>query len=405
MAASADYLSAGSEVRAAGVVVGKVLSAQPTRTGQARLVLEIDDPTAWPIPRSTHVQFRWASTIAFTNRYVELDFPSGRAASGPVIPGGGTIPADQVTPTVEARPAVRHVRHEHPGQPRSALRRGRAGAGERRPGPAGGARLLAARADSGQPPALRGLGGDPQALSQLVASTDTVVHAIQASNPGVGQFVTGASRTFAAVGSQASQLQTLLAETPPALDTARATLAHASRTLIAATRLLTGLAPGIDQLRAVAAPLNGTLQSLVKIGPDAQQTLNAVRAAVPYLNPLLTKATALMPRTRIDREPGRHRAGLHQAVLPGDRRLRHHVDRARRPERRSRQVLPRQRVRLCAAGVRGAADQRTVPEAVPRQADLCLPAPAGIQLGPALVQQRLWRSGATRSTPPTTRWR
>jgi phospholipid/cholesterol/gamma-HCH transport system substrate-binding protein len=294
VAASADYLSAGSQVRAAGVVVGQVVSAAPTRSGQARLVLEIDDPTAWPIPRATQVQFRWASTIAFTNRYVELDFPSSGARGGLVIPAGGTIPADHVTPTVE----LDQVFSTFDAGTRASLGRLFAEGG---PALANAGPGLRAVLDKTPPALIQAnrllgeLGADPEALRQLVASADTVVHAIEVSNPGVGQFVTGAAHTFAAVGSQASQLQALLTETPPTLDTARTTLAHAGRTLIAATRLLTGLEPGIEQVRAVAAPLNGTLESLVKIGPDAQRTLSALRAAVPYLNPLLTKATQLMP--------------------------------------------------------------------------------------------------------------
>jgi len=291
---SADYLTAGSEVREAGVQVGTVQSAQPTRRGMARLVLNID-AAGWPLPVNTKAQFRWASTIAFANRYVELDLPSQTGGvEEPTIHDGGTIPSRNVTPSVE----LDQLFGTFDNSTRKSL-----GQLFQEGGPA----LLQAapglRATLDQTPSaldqtnkvLEDLTAQPRDLGTLVSSADQVVHAIQISNPGIGQLVTGAAQTFQATGTRAVALERTLSEAPPTLDVTRVTLAHASRTLNAATDLLTHLSPGIRQLRLLAPPLNDTLQSLVRIGPDARQTLTTLRAAIPYLNPLLDKTRGLMP--------------------------------------------------------------------------------------------------------------
>jgi hypothetical protein len=142
---------------------------------------------------------------------------------------------------------------------------------------------------------LHDLDANERALGTLVTSSDRVVHAAQAANPGVGQLVSSAATTFDAIASQAGALKDTLSGTAPTLSRARVTLAHADRTLTSAGSLLTSLAPGIAQVRRLAAPLDSALQSLVAVGPDAVTTLRTARAAAPQLDPLLSKATGLMP--------------------------------------------------------------------------------------------------------------
>jgi hypothetical protein len=56
------------------------------------------------------------------------------------------------------------------------------------------------------------------------------------------------------------------------------------------------LAPGVRQVRKLASPLNSVLGTVVRVAPDATATLATARDATPALNPLLAKATRLMPQ-------------------------------------------------------------------------------------------------------------
>src|SRR5207253_487655 len=58
LAPTADWMRPGLQVRIAGQVVGHVNSATPTRTGSARVSIEIGDQ-AWPLPIGTTASFRW----------------------------------------------------------------------------------------------------------------------------------------------------------------------------------------------------------------------------------------------------------------------------------------------------------------------------------------------------------
>jgi ABC-type transporter Mla subunit MlaD len=291
VAESATWMIPGLEVRAAGRVVGSVTSAEPTRIGSARVQLQIDDPSVWPLPVGTTAQFRWAGTIAFTNRYVELDLakPGGRS-----LPDGGVISGQDVVPPVELDQLTNifdaGTRHnlkallDNGGPTLARAQSGLAATLERAP-----AALQQARA------ALDEIGGDPGPLDTLVRSADSIVHAVQSSNPGVGALVTDAARTFGAAANQADALRQMLAETPGTLDAVDHTLRHADGTLASAQRLLTALSPGVGKVRQLAGPLNSLLGTVLAVGPDATSTLRSVRRAVPDLNPLLDRARSLMP--------------------------------------------------------------------------------------------------------------
>jgi phospholipid/cholesterol/gamma-HCH transport system substrate-binding protein len=290
----ARFLHKGADVRVAGRTVGKISEATPTRQGIARLELEIDDDRVWPLPRGTQVHFRWLSTIALAGRYVELVLP---AKGGPAIPEGGTIAADDVTSAVELDDVFRTLDRPTRRNLRGLFTEA---------GPAlanGGDDLRRALVDGpsavAQADAVLGdLGADERKLDTLVRSVDSVAHAVETSNPGIGRLLTGAAKTFDAIGSRSRELQRVMTAMPPTLDTARETLAHADRTLIAVNGLAGDLAPGVAQVRRLAPPLNRTLATLVRIGPDARRTLGALRRAAPDLNPLLTRARTLMPRIR-----------------------------------------------------------------------------------------------------------
>jgi ABC-type transporter Mla subunit MlaD len=292
--ADATDALAGQEIRAAGRPVGEIASIEPVRRGHAlRLDLAIDD-AAWPVPSGTRFALRWGGTISYGNRYLALE--QGPSAAPPLT-DGQTIPAADFTVPVEFDQLIGTFTPEVRSDLKSFLDRG-------------GVTLSAAEPDLRQaieaaPPALAQAGfvlhdldADEQALDTLVISTDRVVGAVHAADPGVGRLVSSAATTFDAIGSEAGSLKDTLAAAPPTLIHARATLAHAGRTLGVAGDLLARLAPGVDQVRRLAAPLDGTLARLMSVGPGAVSTLETAHTAAPQLNPLLGKATRLMPELR-----------------------------------------------------------------------------------------------------------
>jgi phospholipid/cholesterol/gamma-HCH transport system substrate-binding protein len=78
----------------------------------------------------------------------------------------------------------------------------------------------------------------------------------------------------------------------------RATLHRADPVLALAGKVTGRLAPGVTEVRRLAAPLDGVLASLRTVGPDARSTLRTLRGATPSLNPLLSRATTLLPKVR-----------------------------------------------------------------------------------------------------------
>jgi virulence factor Mce-like protein len=291
VAPEARFMRAGLEVRAAGKVVGSVDQAVATRAGTARVLLRINDG-AWPLPAGTTATFRWAGTIAFTNRYVELTLPPSDAAP---LRDGATIAGADVTPTVE----VDQIAALFNRATRRALRRTLQ---------TGGAAFQAARPElpralNAAPPALAqarallgDLGADREALDTLVRSADALTHAIDTSKPGTRELLSGAATTLQAVASRSAQLQTTLGALPATLGTARSTLSRADGTLRALDGVLRKLEPGVAGVREISRPLKRLLRTTKTVAPQAQSTLASLRVATSDLNPVLDRAPALLDR-------------------------------------------------------------------------------------------------------------
>ena len=289
---TATWMMPGLQVRVAGDVVGHVVSAQPTRTGTARVVAAIDDTKIWPLPVGTTAAYRWAGTIAFTNRYVELKLPPH--TGGPTLPDGAVIPARDVTQSVEFDQVFGVFGPQTRTRFKQFLDQGGPAFQRAEPGLEGSlAKAPAALAQARL--ALQELGSDPAELSGLVASTDAVVHAVQSSNPGIAQLVSGAATTLDATADQAGALGRSLEEMPGALSTAQATLDRADTTLDRADTVLRRLSGGVEGVIGLAPGVNRLLRTVVQVGPSASSTLVNLRAAAPDLDALLTKAQSLMP--------------------------------------------------------------------------------------------------------------
>jgi phospholipid/cholesterol/gamma-HCH transport system substrate-binding protein len=288
----ATNVIAGQEVRAAGQKVGVIAAMDPIRRGRAvRLELRLED-TAWPLPQGTRFALRWGGTISYSNRFIALR----RGPTGaPAIPDGSTIPASSFTLPVEYDQLVGTFTPKVRRDLKTLIHRGGVAFTTARPD--------LRRALAAAPPAvtqasavMRDLAADQRALDTLVRSSDGVVGAVHAADPGIGRLVSGAATTFDTTAREVTALRATLHRTPGTLAAVRRTLAHADGTLAAAADLTDRLAPGVTQVRKLASPLNSVLGTVVRVAPDAKATLATARRATPDLNPLLTRATRLMPQ-------------------------------------------------------------------------------------------------------------
>jgi len=302
LAPEARFMRAGLEVRVAGARVGRVVRAEATRRGTARVVLAIDDERAWPLPRGTKATFRWAGTIAFTNRYVELLPP---VPGGATLAEGAVVQGDDVIPSVEVDQIAALFDEDGRADLKDLLRTTGASLDRSRPQLPRALREAPAALDQAQG-LLRELGDDREALDTLLRSADSVVHAIATSRPGLRRLLEGTGTTLAAVGRRSPELETVLRQAPSTLAITRGTLRRADRTLRTADLVLRDLRPGVRELRRVSAPLSATLATVRRVAPDATDTVTTLGRATKDLDPLLRGAQPLLREaTPVAREAAR----------------------------------------------------------------------------------------------------
>lgn len=293
----ANFMSPGLKVRAAGVPVGEVVSADLTADKQARLGLKITDDKVWPLPTGTRARVRFGGTARFSDRYIDL-IP---AATGAPLADGAEIratdantPDDIVTTPTEFDELFGIFK----APTRRALKATLDAAGPALLQAAPPLQRSLDRAPAALDEAsgvLSDLNDDPAALDTLVRTSDRVVQSIQASDPDVGRLVSAAGTTFSSLASEASNLKLAIERTPKTLTRARATMRNVDVTLAAASDLAKRLDPGVAQVKQIASPLRSTLDTVVDVGPDVRTTLSTVRKAIPNLDPFVTGAQRQMP--------------------------------------------------------------------------------------------------------------
>lgn len=281
----------GLAVRAAGQRVGKVTGLATVDGGRgARVEIGITDDAVWPLPTDTRLRLRYGGTVAYAQRYIDLD----RGTASRVLPDGGTIATSNIEVPVE----FDDVFGTFGRNTRKNLRRSvRAAGAALKPA----AEPLRDALDSA-PEVTRqarglfaDLGADPAALATLVRSTDDVLAAANRARPGVAGLIDDASTTFAALGAREQQLENLLQRLPGTLTEARSTLTQADGALNSVAGLATDIKPGVERLISITKPLNSTLRTLTAVAPAASSTLNTARRGSGAITTLVDEATGLMP--------------------------------------------------------------------------------------------------------------
>ncbi len=270
----ATQLATEADVRISGVSVGKVKEIETTPEGRSRTVIELDTEYA-PIPRDTKAILRQKTLLGET--YVEL---TPGDPSGGYIAENGTLPAGQVSPTVE----LDEIFSAFDQKTRDAFQTWM----------------------QSQAGALDGRGQDiNDALGNLAPfaiDTNVLLRILESQQSDVRRLVNGTGDVFSALTARDDQLRRLIESSNAVFETtaqrdrelqdffrALPTFERESEeTVRRVTAFAENADPLVDQLRPAARELSPTLQELEGLAPD-------LRALFRDLDPLIDASAEGLP--------------------------------------------------------------------------------------------------------------
>jgi len=293
-------LHRGSAVRIAGVDVGKVTGVAPLHPGHRGAVVTMTlDSAALPLHRDAEAKIRMRTALE-GNEFV--DIRPGTPSAGD-LGDGGTIPLAHTATPVQLDQVLSTFTSDTRQQLVTILDQyGKALDGR------GGRGFNASL--RWWPPAYRygsqvneALQGEhPHDLSGYISSTGVVSDALDRDPESVHRLITRFDQTAAAFAAERQGLSDTVRELPPALSTARSSLADVRALLPGLDRLAVALRPAVrtgvptidaampflDQLRALVRPselqglardLDPTTASLAKLSVRSVPLLGQTRAA------------------------------------------------------------------------------------------------------------------------------
>jgi phospholipid/cholesterol/gamma-HCH transport system substrate-binding protein len=300
----AATLAEESDVRLAGVNVGKVKTKELDKGGARTTVqLELDSHYA-PIPKDSRAILRQKTLLGET--YVELT--PGSKSKG-TLKDGSTLPNSQVEPTVELDEIfssfdepTRKAFQDWMKELATVIDKGR----ERDLNDAFG-NLAGFSADGSK--LLQTLDEQDQAVHRLVKNTGVVFGAVNEREGALRQLIVNSNNTFDATASRDEALAETFRIFPTFLDESRATMARLeqfsrnTRPLVRdlkepaddlgpTVRDLGDLAPDAERVFRDLDPLikvsATTLPDLEKILNEAEPLFEAAHVFLPELNPILS---------------------------------------------------------------------------------------------------------------------
>jgi phospholipid/cholesterol/gamma-HCH transport system substrate-binding protein len=276
----ATQLAQEAEVRISGVKVGKVKKAEPNEnTGLTDTEIEIDSRFA-PIPADTRAILRQKTLLGET--YVELS-PGNAGSDGEgLLDEGGTLPAGQVSETVELDeiirtfdPVTRQRFSTWLDQQGQAVR----GRAEEINDALG--HLTPFAEETGD--VLRVLRVQGDATRRFIRDTGVVFAALTERKGQFRDLIVNSNRTWRAIASRDRQLAETFRVFPTFLREGRATTERTTAFALEAN-------PLVDQLRPAARELTPTLVELERLAPD-------LRGFFRDLDPLVRVSRRGLPAT------------------------------------------------------------------------------------------------------------
>jgi phospholipid/cholesterol/gamma-HCH transport system substrate-binding protein len=252
----ATQLAKEADVRISGVSVGKVKGLETTPDGRSEAIIQLE-PKYAPIPKNSKAILRQKTLLGET--YVELS-PGDR--SGGMIDEGGTLPAGQVSPTVELDEIFRALDKPTREAFQSWMQdqaQSLAGRGVDINDALGNLAPFAEDANK----LLEVLNSQAGATRQLVRNTGFVFDALSERQGQLRSLITNSNRVFETTAQRDAELSEIFRVLPTfeseSEETVRRLAQYARKT-----------DPLIRQLRPAARELSPTLVSLSSLAPDAK---------------------------------------------------------------------------------------------------------------------------------------
>jgi ABC-type transporter Mla subunit MlaD len=270
----ATQLAKEADVRISGVSVGKVKTITTQPDGRSRATIELKERYA-PLPRDAKAILRQKTLLGET--YVELT--PGDKSKG-TIPENGTLPASQVSPTVELDEIFRAFDSRTRDafqvwmQSQAASFKGR---GADINDAIGNLAPFAVDTDV----LLRILKGQQADVRGVVRDTGTVFNALSARDSELASLITNSNRVFSTTAERNADLKALFRVLP--------TFQRESTTTVnRLTQFARTTNPLVTQLRPAARELSPTLVQLSALAPD-------LKALFRDLGPLTTASERGLP--------------------------------------------------------------------------------------------------------------
>ena len=313
-----SQLVRGNEVKVGGVPVGTIQSIDLTEDFQAKVELEITDPSLRPLHRGTRAVVRYDSLLGLAGRYVAL---TPGPSNTEEIEDGGVIRGDHTRGAVDPDEVFQTLDEEVQKDLRVLLRRSpiilegnaaqQANAGFQALSP-----VLSQSAALAHE-----LARDERALRRLVTESADVVSAVASRPEDIEQLTGNALNTTSALAERSEALDSVLGQLPPVLRRTNSALVNLRATLRDLRPLVRDARPAVGPLRRVLArarPLtrdarpvvtrlrrvirrpgrtNDLLEVLRGIVPVARQAVPAFRSTAQVLRDLAPVVTELRPYT------------------------------------------------------------------------------------------------------------
>jgi phospholipid/cholesterol/gamma-HCH transport system substrate-binding protein len=284
----ATQLAKEADVRISGVSVGKVKSIETRSDGRSDAVIQLE-PRYAPIPRDTRAILRQKTLLGET--YVELT--PGDRSSG-MIQEDGTLPAAQVSPTVELDEIFRALDPPTRAAFQSWMQnqaQSLAGRGQDINDALGNLAPFAEDANR----LLEILNSQAGATRQLVRNTGVVFDALSERRGQLSSLISNSSRVFTTTGRRDAELSEIFHILPTFENESKLTVRR-----LAAYAVHTN--PLITQLRPAARELSPTLVSLSGLAPDAKALFHGLdkltvvsKEGLPATESFLDQLHTLLP--------------------------------------------------------------------------------------------------------------
>lgn len=303
--ANVQGLVPGALVELAGVPVGEVQSIRLGPDGYPRVRLAID--------RDVRLRATGTAAVRLASLSGEFsDYVSIVQGTGPELRPGSVLDRQVTTSPVSFEQAVSTF--DAPTRAALGTMLGGVSQSLSGKGPALAATLRTSTQALEQTAALGdAIGSDGGALRGLLASTNTIVAALDARRADLASAVTGVRGVLETVAARAIEISTSVAALPAGLDAANQALVRGRALVAPARRLLTSARPTIAQLPAVSNELRAALvvarpalaraASVATLAPGAlTRIMPLLRAAPPFLavlTPVLRRAGPMLDQLRV----------------------------------------------------------------------------------------------------------